>query len=181
MSSTRAFEAESAARSVSTDGAGSPTVPVPVPDALRPWFAGVEVGAASGDGDPRRPYTHLPDTAVKLVVRTGEDGDRTAMVVGPRTRASYHASERPVSCVRLRLEPGSARPLLGVPAVDLVGRVIRLDDFLTPGARHLADELRSVEPELIVPRLAELLPTAHPAGPAVDSRTALVPAAVSAV
>ncbi|MFM9455798.1 AraC family transcriptional regulator [Streptomyces europaeiscabiei] len=181
MSSTRAFEAESAPRSVSTDGAGSPTVPVPVPDALRPWFAGVEVGAASGDGDPRRPYTHLPDTAVKLVVRTGEDGDRTAMVVGPRTRASYHASERPVSCVRLRLEPGSARPLLGVPAVDLVGRVIRLDDFLTPGARRLADELRSVEAELIVPRLAELLPTAHPAGPTVDSRTALVRAAVRAV
>ncbi|MFE7836196.1 helix-turn-helix domain-containing protein [Streptomyces sp. NPDC057474] len=180
MSSTRAYETESAPRSVSTNEAGAPTMPVRLPDALRPWFAEVEVGAAPGAGDPRRPYAHLPDTAAKLVVRTGEDGDRTTMVVGPRTRASYHESEQSASCVQLHLEPGTVRPLLGVPAGDLVGRVIRLDDFLSPSARRLADQLRSVEGMLIVHRLAEVLPAAHPAL-AADPRTALVRAAARAV
>ncbi|WP_229914434.1 AraC family transcriptional regulator [Streptomyces capitiformicae] len=129
--------------------------------------------------ESREPHVQLPDSATKLVVRIAEGGDRVAMVIGPRTRASYHASKRPVSCVELRLRPGLTRPLLGTPALDLVGRAILLDDFSTPVAHRLADELRSVEPESIALRLAEVLP-AH-LTPAVDDRTALLRAAVRAL
>lgn len=148
-------------------------------DALRPWFAGTEVEAAPAAGDPGEPYTRLPDPATKLVVRTEESGRRVVMVVGPRTRASYHASERPVSCVQLRLEPGTTRPLLGVPAVDLVGRVIRLDDFPAPSARRLAEELGSLQQESMVHRLEAVL--SGRTAPADDPRTALLRAAVRAM
>jgi AraC-like DNA-binding protein len=151
---------------------------LPTPDALRPWIAGIGVGSV--DGESREPFTHVPDTATKLVVRVESDGRRTTLVVGPRTRASYHASKRVVSCVQVRLGPGTARPLLGVAAVDLVGRVVRLGDLPDASARRLADELRWLEAEDAVSHLAEVLPDRLSA--ATDrSRRELLRAAVEAL
>ncbi|GGN91557.1 hypothetical protein GCM10011579_088520 [Streptomyces albiflavescens] len=130
--------------------------PVTVPDALRPWFT--DIGFTSVDGDLREPFAHVPDAATKVVVRVEENGRRDVLVVGPRTRASYHASKRLASCVQLRLGPGAARPLLGVPAVDLVGRVARLGEFPGAAARQLADELLPLEPAEVVPHMAGTLP-----------------------
>ncbi|MGI3201252.1 hypothetical protein ACRJ4W_28090 [Streptomyces sp. GLT-R25] len=108
------------------------------PDALRPWIDGIEIGVPvdSGDGGhggcghgggaSREPFTRVPDTATKVVVRVDENGHRDTLVVGPRTRATYHTNKRLASCVQVRLGPGTARPVLGVAAVELVGRVVRL-------------------------------------------------------
>ncbi|MFC9846558.1 helix-turn-helix domain-containing protein [Streptomyces sp. NPDC060223] len=148
-----------------------------LPGALHPWF----VGAAftSVEGELREPFTHVPDAATKMVVRVEENGRRDVLVVGPRTRASYHASKRLASCVELRLEPGAARPLLGVAAVDLVGRVAPLGDFPGAHAGQLADELLPLEPEQVVPHLAQALP--ERLTPADPARTELLRAAVAAM
>jgi AraC-like DNA-binding protein len=133
-----------------------------MPAELRPWIADLTTTAA--DDVPGEPYTFVPDAAAKLVVRTDVRGRRDTMVVGPRTRASYHASDSPASCVRLSLAPGTHRPLLGVPAVDLVGRVVPLDALPAPTARRLAAVLRDTNPEDLPRRLAELLPEQQPPG-----------------
>ena len=80
-----------------------------LPGALRPWFA--DAAFTSVDGELREPFTHVPDAATKMVVRVEENGRRDVLVVGPRTRASYHASKRLASCVQLRLGPGSGPPV----------------------------------------------------------------------
>ncbi|MEU5593232.1 helix-turn-helix domain-containing protein [Streptomyces sp. NPDC020298] len=151
---------------------------LPTPEVLRPWVAGI--GSVSVAAEQSEPYIHLPDAATKVVVRVGEDGLRSTLVVGPRARASYHLGKRFVSCVEVRLAPGTVRPLLGVPAVDLVGRAVPLDDLPGPAARRLAQELRRLEPADAMDRLAEVLPerlatTADPA------RTELVRAGVDAL
>ncbi|TRO59656.1 MULTISPECIES: helix-turn-helix domain-containing protein [unclassified Streptomyces] len=137
---------------------------LPAPDALRPWIDGIEIGAVVGSnsdsdgGESREPFTRVPDTATKVVVRVDENGHRDTLVVGPRTRATYHTSKRLASCVQVRLGPGTARPLLGVAAVELVGRVVRLGDLPGSSARQLAGELRWLEGEDAVGRLMEVLP-----------------------
>ena len=150
---------------------------VPLPEPLRPWFTGA--GFASVDGELREPFTHVPDAATKLVVRVEESGRRDVLVIGPRTRASYHASKRLASCVQLRLGPGATRPLTGVPAVELVGRVEPLRDLPGPAARLLADGLLPLEPEQVIPHLADALP--GQLAPADRSRTELLRAAVAAM
>ena len=150
---------------------------VPLPEPLRPWFTGA--GFTSVDGELREPFTHVPDAATKLVVRVEESGRRDVLVIGPRTRASYHASKRLASCVQLRLGPGATRPLTGVPAVELVGRVEPLRDLPGPAARLLADGLLPLEPEQVIPHLADALP--GQLAPADRSRTELLRAAVAAM
>ncbi|WP_369232294.1 helix-turn-helix domain-containing protein [Streptomyces sp. R21] len=151
--------------------------PLTLPEELLSWFDGA--GFTSFDGELRESFTHVPDAATKMVVRVEENGRRDVLVVGPRTRASYHASKRPASCVQLRLGPGTARPLLGVPALDLVGRVAPLADFPGAAARQLADELIPLSPEQVVPHLARALPGRL--APADPSRTGLLRAAVEAM
>jgi AraC-like DNA-binding protein len=151
--------------------------PLVLPAALSPWFA--RAGLTAVDGIPAGPFAQVPDTAAKVVVRIEENGRRDVLVVGPRTRASYHAGKRLASCVQLRLGPGAARPLLGVPAVDLVGVVRRLGDFPADTARLLAGELLSSEPEEVVPRLARVLPGRL--APADPARVRLLRTAVRAM
>ncbi|MFF3334823.1 helix-turn-helix domain-containing protein [Streptomyces sp. NPDC002888] len=154
--------------------------PLAVPDALRPWIAEIESVAVRGELP--KSIAHVPDTATKLVVRVEEGGRRDALVVGPRTRASYHADaeRRVVSCVQLRLGPGTVRPLLGTPAVDLVGQVLPLGTLPTSTARQLAGELVALEPEDMPTHLARVLPGRL--AQVVDrSRTLLLRAAVEAL
>ncbi|MGX1915873.1 helix-turn-helix domain-containing protein [Streptomyces phaeochromogenes] len=156
-------------------------------DALRPWIDGIEIGVAvdsdaGGDGASREPFTRVPDTATKVVVRVDENGHRDTLVVGPSTRATYHTSKRLASCVQVRLGPGTARPLLGVAAVELVGRVVRLGDLPGASARQLADELRWLEGEDAVGRLMEVLPGRLAGGDGADrSRREVLRAAVEAL
>ncbi|MGW1272439.1 helix-turn-helix domain-containing protein [Streptomyces sp. NPDC002491] len=148
----------------------------PVPAALRAWIAGI--GDVVVDRAPEDAFTHVPDTATKVVVRVARNGRHDTLVVGPRTRATYHTDpdERPVSCVQLRLAPGAVGPLLGVPAVELVGRGVPAADLPGPAARRLARELAVAAPEEITARLADLLPP-----PVEGSRERLLRAAADAL
>ncbi|MEV6942883.1 helix-turn-helix domain-containing protein [Streptomyces sp. NPDC051172] len=150
---------------------------LPTPEVLRPWVAGI--GSVTVGDVPTEPFVHLPEATTKVVVRTGEHGVRSALVVGPRARASYHRGKRRVSCVELRLAPGTVRPLLGVPAVDLVGRAVRLAELPSPYVRQLADALQRLEPDEAVAHLTEVLPELLAA--ADRSRTELVRAGVDAM
>ena len=145
----------------------------PLPDALRPWIT--EIATVTGGES----VAHAPDTATKLVVRVHEDGRRDALVVGPRTRASYHraGTERLASCVQLHLAPGTARPLLGVAAADLVGRAVPLGNLPAHTARQLAHETTDLEAKELIDRLARTLGRL----PLPDPRDRLLRAAVDAL
>ncbi|NUP18680.1 MAG: AraC family transcriptional regulator [Streptomyces sp.] len=149
---------------------------LPTPEALRPWVAGIE--SVSVDAEHHEAYIQLPDATTKMVFRVGQDGRRSTLVVGPRTRASYHRGERFASCFEMRLAPGTTRPLLGVPAVDLAGRAMPLGDLPGDTARRLATELGKLDPEEAVAHLSEVLPGRLAAD---RSRTDLVRAGVDAM
>jgi AraC-like DNA-binding protein len=95
-----------------------------VPAELRPWVAGIDV-AAAGDAA----VVDVPDHATTLVVRTVPGGGRSAVVLGPRTRAGYHVSEPGPSCVRVRLRAGRAQSLLGRSVRDLADRVVSVREL----------------------------------------------------
>jgi AraC-like DNA-binding protein len=91
-----------------------------VPAELRPWVAGIDMTVARGAA-----VVDVPDNATTLVVRMG----REAVVMGPRTRASYHVSEPGPSCVRIRMRPGRAQALLGRSVRDLADRAVPLREL----------------------------------------------------
>jgi AraC-like DNA-binding protein len=101
---------------------------LPVSCAIRPWVDRISV-AAYTNGD-RCPLIHAPDPATVLVWRTTADGHSAVLVMGPRTHASYHDGKNIPVCVRFRIGPGSAPALLGVPAHEVVDRVVQLADDL---------------------------------------------------
>ncbi|GGW63642.1 putative transcriptional regulator, AraC [Streptomyces lucensis JCM 4490] len=148
------------------------------PEVLRPWIAGVRtlsVPEPAGEA-----FVHLPDAATKVVLRVAADGHRDVLAVGPRVRASYHEGKAHIACVELRLTPGTVRPLLGVPAAELVGRAVPLEALPGGTPRRLAAGLRWLAPEEAVPYLSGALPELLSA--AVDpSRTALLRAGVDAL
>lgn len=129
---------------------------LPLPEALRPWLAGISTVAAVGP--PEEAFVHLPDVGTKVVVRVGVNGHRDVLAVGPRVRATYHEGMALASCVEMRLAPGTARPLLGVPAVALVGKVVPLGELPSGTARELGRDLRWLAPEEAVAHLADVLP-----------------------
>lgn len=90
-----------------------------VPAGLRSWVDGIDVAAARGAA-----VVDVPDHATTLVVRTVPGGGRSAMVLGPRTRAGYHLGEPGPTCVRIRLRAGRAKALLGLPVRDLADRAV---------------------------------------------------------
>ncbi|MEU1270953.1 helix-turn-helix domain-containing protein [Streptomyces sp. NPDC005799] len=151
---------------------------LPLPDVLRPWIARIDSLAVGSVAE--EPFVHLPDADTKVVLRLEESGRHSALVVGPRVRATYHRGKPLTACMEVRLAPGTARPLLGVPAVDLVGRAMSLDVLPGETARRLARELRWLEPEEAVDRLTAVLPE-RLAGAADGSRTRLVRAGVDAM
>ncbi|MDH6566887.1 AraC-like DNA-binding protein [Streptomyces sp. SAI-117] len=148
------------------------------PDAPGPWIAGTGVLAVAAD--PGRPFVRLPDPSTKVIVRSEARGRTALLVSGPRVRATYHEGKRDVSCVEVRLAPGTTRPLLGVPAIDLVGRIVPLEALPSPAARRLARELACLEPEEVAARLTEVLPDRLPTA-AEGARAELLRAAVAAL
>ncbi|MET1073561.1 MAG: helix-turn-helix domain-containing protein [Umezawaea sp.] len=98
---------------------------VRLPEAFRPWAARMSV-ATPVPGTARTVLAE-PDHATTLSLR--EDA---FVVIGPRTRARYHEPKRFRSCLTIRLRPGLAGALLGLPMRDLVDRVVPLRD-LWPG------------------------------------------------
>ncbi|GAA5095866.1 hypothetical protein GCM10023319_55020 [Nocardia iowensis] len=128
---------------------------VPAPESLRPWLT--EFGWVPTVRDLSESFTHLPQAEITIVLRADVPGARDALVIGPQTKAFYAHPSKPAGCTRLRLAPGSARPLLGVPASVLTDRVVRLAEL--PGAvADLADELADLDADEVFPFLENVLP-----------------------
>ncbi|MFX0573339.1 helix-turn-helix domain-containing protein [Nocardia nepalensis] len=149
----------------------------PAPESLRPWIT--EFGSIPTATDMSVPFTHVPHAGTTIVLRTRDDR-RDALVVGPQTRASYSAADKPAGCTRLRLAPGTTRQLLGVPAADLADRVVRLADL--PGvAADLAHELAALPTADVLPLLEELLPQRISDDPTQRAHRELLRDAVAAI
>ncbi|MEU6667520.1 helix-turn-helix domain-containing protein [Streptomyces sp. NPDC046727] len=148
------------------------------PEVLRPWITGVRTSSYADP--PEEALVRLPDAVTRVVLRVAADRHRDVLVVGPRVRASYHRGKAELTCVELCLSPGTVRPLLGVPATELVGRVVPLHALPGETPRRLADALRWLDPWEAVPHLERSLPglLARSADPA---RTALLRAGVAAL
>ncbi|MEU1284464.1 AraC family transcriptional regulator [Kitasatospora sp. NPDC005856] len=109
-----------------------------VPPALLRWVAGIDVATAAGSA-----AVDVPDHATTLIVRTDK---RELIVMGPRTRATYHIAAPGRSCVRVRLRPGRAQALLGRSLNGLADGVLPLGEL--PGLdidRLAADPVAALE------------------------------------
>lgn len=143
--------------------------------ALRGWVGDTSVAAI----DHRR-LTHYPDAATVLVFRTTADRRSDLNVVGPRTRASYHAAKDIPLCVRVRIVPGRAQALLGVPVSELADRIVPLSELWGEPGRRLADELVGRRPDQVLDLMETALRTRLAATPAGDlSRADLLRAAIA--
>lgn len=105
-------------------------MPVTTPESLRPWLT--ELTSTPLFDDLAAPFAHPPVATTTVVLRTEKSGRGSAFVVGAQTKASYSKPDEPAGCVRLRLEPGVSRQLLGVTAAELTDRVVRLDELPGP-------------------------------------------------
>lgn len=112
---------------------------IPTP-ALRPWIADVTLMRP----DSALPLVHLPDAATALVYRRTGARDGDLRVVGPRSRASCHPGKELPMCVRVRLRPGAARPVFGVPVSELRDRAVPLTDLWGDRATRLAHRLNEL-------------------------------------
>ncbi|WP_432052528.1 helix-turn-helix domain-containing protein [Streptomyces xiamenensis] len=90
-----------------------------VPPALLRWVSGIDIATATAEPTA----VDVPDHATTLLLRVER---RELIVMGPRTRAAYHAGGAGHSCVRVRMRPGRAQALLGRPLRDLADRVLPL-------------------------------------------------------
>lgn len=151
--------------------------PLAVPARLRQWISDVTVLTAGG-GD-RQHLVHLPDADTSLVFRATPARGSDLMVVGPRTRASYYVGKEVPLCLRIRLRPGAARPLFGVPVSDLVDRVTSLGELWDgPDGLAIAQVQPSADPEVVLQHLeAQLLARITTRTTADLSRSELVHAA----
>ncbi len=151
---------------------------ISAPESLRPWFT--ELARIPAGTDLSGSFTHIPQAATTIVLRAETGGRREALVIGPRTRASYSVTDRPASCTRVRIAPGAVGQLLGVPAVELTDRILRLGEL--PGvAAELADDLAGLDADEIFAFLAAELPKRISEDRAVDARRGLLRAATAAL
>ncbi|MVU77076.1 helix-turn-helix domain-containing protein [Nocardia sp. ET3-3] len=102
-------------------------------------------------------FTHIPQTLTSIVLRREASGRRDALVVGPRTRATYANPDKNAGCTRIRLAPGASQSLLGIPAAALTDRVVLLSELPGPAA-DLAQALLELDPDDVTPFLEAELP-----------------------
>ncbi|RZS32522.1 AraC family transcriptional regulator [Herbihabitans rhizosphaerae] len=91
--------------------------------------------------DGHRTWTHLPDAATTVVFRTTAGGRGDLLVVGPRTRASYHPDKDVPLCVKIRVRPGWASELLGRPVGGLTDQVVPIERLWHEDGARLTAEL----------------------------------------
>lgn len=134
--------------------------------ALRSWIADATLLRPGGATS----LVHLPDASTALAYRRTPEGRGDLRVIGPRSRASYHPDDKLFTCVRVRLRPGVARQLLGVPVAGLRDRSVALTDLWGERAARVEAELAALkDPAAILRGLEEALsavpaPTGEPEG-----------------
>jgi AraC-like DNA-binding protein len=107
---------------------------------LRGWVSDATVTAYVGPC----PLIHPPEAATTLVWRTTGDDPPQLFVVGPRTRAAYHEPKDVPVCVRVRLAYGAVSAVLGIPAGQLVDRVVPLTELWGLAGERLHAKLAAV-------------------------------------
>jgi AraC-like DNA-binding protein len=150
-----------------------------IPETLRPWVLDAQAERAAPEPLPN---IRVPDASTSVVFRTDATGRSDLMVIGPQTRAGYFTGTDLPTCVRLRLRPGRARPLLDVAPRDLVDRVANLGDVWGEPATALVRRLEQAQgdPDLVVAWLGQALLTRVPEQSRLD-RSELAVSATAAV
>lgn len=148
---------------------------IPMP-ALRPWIADVTLMRP----DRALPLVHLPDAATALVYRRTGTRDGDLRVVGPRSLASYHPGKDLPMCIRIRLRPGAARPVFGIPVSELRDQAVPLTDLWGDRAARLEHRLNELTgPDPILHGIEDVLLESLHNGP--DSRDLLLRQAVESL
>jgi AraC-like DNA-binding protein len=118
---------------------------VEVSASMRAWIDDIRVASMTGE----QMVLDEPDAATTLVLRKVPGAEPELVVMGPRTRALYYLGRSGPECVKVRLQPGRARLLLGRSVRDLVDQVVPLSaiwgaigEQLT---RHWADPTQFAE------------------------------------
>ncbi len=102
--------------------------PLPAAIHLRPWVASVGFVRSPAQAR-RREALYLPVAEASLLVRWSAEGEATAQVIGPLTRARRKVFGAPPLYVRVAIGAGRARALLGAPLHELADRVVPLADL----------------------------------------------------
>jgi AraC-like DNA-binding protein len=87
----------------------------------------------------------LPGGSASLVVVTPAGGAMKMVLAGPATTAKYKRIVPAPFFVQLRLQPGSARAIFGVPLHELAGRVVEVEDIWGRAGAELLDALAPLE------------------------------------
>jgi AraC-like DNA-binding protein len=113
---------------------------LPVPPALREWVSRITV-ASIDPRDSEQIMVDDPDHATTLSLRIASNQETALVVVGPRTRALYHVGASGPRCVKIRIQPGRARLVLGRSVRDLVDRAVSVPGLWGGVGKRLADLL----------------------------------------
>ncbi|MDR0359925.1 MAG: hypothetical protein LBJ87_10765, partial [bacterium] len=130
--------------------------PIGVPDPLRAWIAGITLSSLDVDRG-QQTVIEEPDPAAALAIRSSGRGHHDLVVFGPRTRALYTTGEPGPFCVKLRIQPGRARLLLGRAISDLVDRAVPLVDVWGEDGSGLVPALAELGSDLDALRLDPLV------------------------
>jgi len=140
--------------------------------ALRPWFAGITVGAQPVIHDAPA-VLEQPDHAVTLTWRMASSDPHDIVIMGPRTRAGYHRERPGRDCLQLRFRPGRAADFLGLPVRDLADRAVTATELdsesFTTFVQSVADAGPRDAPQSHTTRLRSLV-GALPAAPSPHDR-----------
>jgi AraC-like DNA-binding protein len=98
----------------------------------------------------------LPNGRTNLVIRVPEEGPGDVFVVGPRTRAKFKRTTGVSRAVTLRVKPGWAPMVFGVPASALTDQFVTLDELWGP-SDLTADILAAPSVSAVLERLSRVV------------------------
>lgn len=114
-----------------------------VPASLRGCVS--EIGFARSEGLARRAGFFPPRAEASILVRWSPEGEAAVNVLGPLTRAQRKSFDAPPLYVRVGIQAGRARALLGVPIHEIADRVVPIDDLWGGTGGRLRDSLASCD------------------------------------
>jgi AraC-like DNA-binding protein len=123
-------------------------------EALRPYVQCYWTREATAPNETQPPHRVLPDGCMDIIFSLGGKEGERASVIGTMTTAIVIPDASASHYVSIRFRPGQAFHALGVPAVELTDRAVRLDDLWGDrretldrllGARTLAERLRVLD------------------------------------
>lgn len=112
-----------------------------VPGGLREWVAHVIAYEEEFPAGEEVRERVLPDGSVHLIFEL-QDSTAPSRVAGPRLGPARLTMRGRVNGLSVKLRPGAAAALFGVPARELADRAFAWDDLVAARHRHLPEQLR---------------------------------------